>query len=223
VIERRQPIIKICGIRDAASARVVIDAGARAMGFMLADSRRRVSLDEVVGILDQVDGSGVKSVGVVVNEAAGTLDTWRDIAGLDVIQLSGDEESTILDELEGDVWKAVRFEPGTHVDDAARAIDPWFDHSHPVDLMLVDAFVPGRYGGSGHRADWELVSRLADRYPIVLAGGLSPDNVSEAIEQSMPLGVDVSSGVETNQVKDPAKIEKFVTIARERLVAQRPD
>jgi phosphoribosylanthranilate isomerase len=216
-------VIKICGIRDAATAGVVIDAGATAMGFMLADSRRRVSLNEVVEILGQVDGSEVKSVGVVVNEAAGTLNTWRDTAGLDVIQLSGDEESTILDELEGDVWKAVRFEPGTHVDDAARVIDPWLDHRRAVDLMLVDAFVPGRYGGSGHRADWELVSRLAERYPIVLAGGLSPDNLSEAVEQSMPLGVDVSSGVETNQVKDPAKIDKFVKIARETLVARRPD
>jgi phosphoribosylanthranilate isomerase len=207
------PIIKICGLRDPETAQVAIDAGATAIGFMLAESRRRVSLEEIADIRDRTDFGTVRTVGVVVNERGETLNEWRARARFDVLQLSGDEDVSILGHLDGSVWKAVRFEPGTAAADAARVLDAWFDHPRPVEVVLVDAFVKGVYGGSGHRADWELVGRLAERYPIVLAGGLSPENVSDAIGASTLRGVDVSSGVETDSTKDPEKINAFVTNA----------
>lgn len=189
---------------------MAVHAGATAIGFMLAESKRRVSLDEVVDIREQSNLGSVRAVGVTVNETAGTLRDWREAAGLDTLQLSGDEDVSILDDLGGSVWKALRFEPGTSVEDASRMIDPWFDHRQPVEVILVDAYVRGMYGGSGHRADWDLARQLAERYPVVLAGGLSPENVTSAIEQAIPLGVDVSSGVETENRKDPDKIRRFV-------------
>lgn len=214
VVERKTPVIKICGLRDADLVRIATEAGATAIGFMLAESRRRVTPAEVAAIREQTSNLDIRRVGVTVNESASTLKSLRDIARLDALQLSGDEDPSILDELDGPAWKALRFEPGTTLEEASRAIEPWFDHARPVEALLVDAYVLGMYGGSGHRADWELARRLSERYPVVLAGGLSPENVSSAVEQSTPLGVDVSSGVETDQRKDPDKVRRFVAGAR---------
>lgn len=209
-----RPVIKICGLRDAELVQVAVDAGATAIGFMLAESRRRVSLDEIADIRKRTDLGPVRAVGVTVNESAATLNELRETARLDALQLSGDEDPAILDDLDGIVWKALRFEPGTTVDAASREIEPWLDHHRRVEVVLVDAYVRGMYGGSGHQADWDLARQLSERYPVVLAGGLSPDNVSGAVEQATPLGVDVSSGVETDQRKDPDKIRRFVSSAR---------
>jgi phosphoribosylanthranilate isomerase len=211
VAELQQPIVKICGVRDAGTARVAIDAGASAIGFMLAESRRQVTPEAAAGILGELPATRPPAVGVVVNLDPGEIAELARCSGIDIMQLSGDEPVSLLDDISLRVWKVFRFPDGTTGDDAARAIDPWVSHVRPPEAVLIDAAVAGRYGGTGHRADWNLATALAKRFPVILAGGLDPENVSEAIAMVAPAGVDVSSGVESGGVKDHRLIERFTT------------
>ncbi len=113
------------------------------------------------------------------------------------------------------VIKAFRFPEGTSLDDAARVIEPWFSAARPAARVIVEGHAPGAYGGTGMPADWSLVARLGERFPVVLAGGLTPENVADAVREARPWGVDVSSGVERDGQKDPEMIYQFVTRARQ--------
>ena len=208
--KQNPPLVKICGLRDALAARVAIESGALAMGFMLAESRRRVSPEVISSILDDLPSARPPAIGVFVNESAEHIVAQVRAAGLDMIQLSGDESPDILGELDRPAWKAFRFTRGTTVDEASRVIEPWFTRQRPVAAILLDAAVVGRYGGSGHQANWELAGHLAKRYPVILAGGLNPGNVVNAILTVRPIGVDVSSGVERDGNKDIPSIQTFV-------------
>lgn len=208
--------VKICGLQDASAAQAAVDAGADALGFILAPSRRRISPQEVMEIASALDRSTSHPsiVGVTVNTTAEEITQMVETAGLETVQLSGDESTGILDRLDLPVIKVVRFPEGVTLDDAMREIDPWFAASKPVARVIVEGHAPGSWGGTGTRADWSFVETLAVRYPVVLAGGLDPDNVGEAISTARPWGVDVSSGVETDGRKDAAKIREFVRAAR---------
>lgn len=203
----REPLVKICGIRDPITAGVAVRAGAGALGVMLAPSRRRVDPETARNI--KVD-LGVPLVGVVVNETARSLDDLIERSTIDMVQLSGDETPHLLDHIAIPVIKAIRLLPGQNATDAAWAIDPWLDHRHPVDAILLDAHVEGHYGGTGFLADWTIAAELAERYPLILAGGLTTENVRDGIRQVAPFGVDVSSGVETDGIKDHVKIRAFI-------------
>jgi len=128
---------------------------------------------------------------------------------LDAIQLSGDEACALVSQLPGiALLKAIRI-------DGAPSEAGWLEAHHAPEVrLLVDAHVPGSYGGAGVLADWGRAAELARRRSIMLAGGLTPENVDAAIRQVRPWGVDVSSGVETNGLKDVAKIRAFVAAAR---------
>jgi phosphoribosylanthranilate isomerase len=207
-------IVKICGLRAVEHALAALDAGADLLGFIFAPSRRQVSPAEVARIAGAVRaatpaGRQVELVGVFVNEAPERMAAIARECDLDAIQLSGDEDVTLLDSLAGHaVIKTVRLNdaPGER---------PWLhDHLQPTPRLHVDAHVPGSYGGAGVVADWERAAALARRRPIMLAGGLSAENVAAAIEHVRPWGVDVSSGVETAGIKDVAKIHAFVRAVR---------
>jgi len=213
----RDHVIKICGVRSVDIALAAGNAGATTIGFMLAPSKRQVTVARIREILGAMPGARPEAAAVMVNPSAGEVASAIDHAGVEIVQLSGDEDPSILDDLDTTVWKAVRFAPGTTVDDARRSIDPWLDHRRPVTNILVDAAVTGRYGGTGHRADWDLAAALAELYPLILAGGLKPGNVEDAIIAVRPLGVDVSSGVETDGAKDPPLIHDFVRISTKAL------
>lgn len=215
MIPRPEPwetLVKICGIRDRSTADVAERAGATAIGVVLAPARRRISPETAREIGRDRE---VPIVGVVVNEAEGSLHEVIELSGIDVVQLSGDEAPALLDAVAIPVIKAIRLIAGQTPDDARRVIDPWLDHRHPAEVILLDAHVDGQYGGTGCRADWSIAAALAERYPIILAGGLTAENVRAGIQQVAPLGVDVSSGVETSGVKDHAKIRRFVSVARD--------
>ncbi len=207
-------LIKIDGFRDAPSATAAVAAGAGAIGFILAPSRRQISPESIAAILGELSAGRPPVVGVFVNESPGAIDDIVRVSGVDVIQLAGDELPSILDRLDYPIWKALRFEAGTTIDEASRIVESWLSPSRPVQAVLVDAAVPGVYGGSGHVADWDLAAGLAERYPIILAGGLTPENVADAIEAVRPMGVDVSSGVEVDGLKSPARIEAFIDESR---------
>lgn len=206
--------VKLCGLRTLDDAKASIEAEASALGFILAESKRQVT-PEFVGSLRQHLVSPPTMVGVTVNRSASDLNLLFEEARLDMIQLSGNEPIDILEELEMPVIKALRFPEGTSIDDATREVDAWLSHRHAAELVIVDGYKAGQYGGSGTKANWRLLHEVSVRYPIVLAGGLDPDNVAMAIHQVNPMGVDTSSGTETDGAKDPAKLKAFVKNARE--------
>lgn len=205
--------VKLCGLRTVDDARAAIEAGASALGFILAESKRQVDPEFAAGIRDEVVNPPT-IVGVTVNNTADELSRLYETARLDMLQLSGDEPLDILDELEMPLIKALKFPPGTSVDEATSTVDAWLSHRHAPELVMIDAYNPVSQGGTGELADWKLVSEITVRYPVVLAGGLTPDNVAEAIRKLRPIGVDVASGTETDGVKDPAKLQAFVANAR---------
>jgi phosphoribosylanthranilate isomerase len=204
-------IVKICGLRTIEHALVALEAGADLLGFIFAPARRQVSPAEVAAIGAAVravpGGDRVGLVGVFVNETPERMAATTAECGLDALQLSGDEAPCILRELPQGlaIIKAIRLTG----DDAEQS---WLDAEGT--RLLVDAHVPGAYGGAGVMADWERAAKLACNRSIMLAGGLTPNSVGTAIGQVRPWGVDVSSGIEIDGVKDSAKVRAFVAAVR---------
>lgn len=209
---------KICGTRTSEAAIAAAEWGADYLGFILAPSKRQVRIEDVAairGCLEEWQAQGVARrqpllTAVVVNLNLPELAAIAGSGAVDVIQLSGDETPEVLDELTVPVVKAVRVDPERGEDEARRTIESWLDRSRPAAGILLDAWHPSAYGGTGETADWAIAARLAADFPIWLAGGLTPANVAEAIAAVRPFGVDVSSGVETYGVKDPSLIRAFL-------------
>src|SRR5689334_11720609 len=205
--------VKICGLRTIEHAVAAAEAGADLLGFIFAPARRQISPATAAQISQAARsaspaGRRITLVGVFVNEAPARMRAVAAECGLDAIQLNGDEPAEIAEQLSDiAVIKAFRF-------DATPVEEAWLQSERANVRLLVDAHVPGAYGGAGVMADWDRARLLARQRPIALAGGLTPDSVGAAIDQVRPWGVDVSSGVETDGVKDVAKIRAFVDAAR---------
>ncbi len=212
-----ETLVKICGVRSPEMARVVAGSGADLMGLIFASSRRQVTEFEAREIVDGLDGTAQRPgvVGVFVNQSAERMNAIADIVGLDFIQLSGDELVEVQSQLTRPVIRALRLPAGLPLAEACRLAEEFLDHPAPASALLLDTHVAGTYGGTGKRGDWDLAARLSERYPIILAGGNRPETVVAAIETVRPYGVDVSSGVETDGEKDPEKIRRFVSLAKQ--------
>ena len=212
---------KICGVRTSAVAIAAARIGADLIGLMLAPSKRQIDLPTIGSIRAdlrawsgaQVDRYVPTLSAVVVNLSVEELQEIASSGVVDVIQLSGDESPEVLEEIEIPIFKAIRIDPQRGESAARREIEAWLDRARPAAGILVDAWHPNAYGGTGLTADWTTVARLAADYPVWLAGGLTPDNVERAIAEVQPYGVDVSSGVETDGQKDVAKIAAFLAAA----------
>ena len=198
--------VKICGVTSADQAQACVDAGADSVGVnFISSSARRVDAGTARAIVDAV-GARALVVGVVAGMTVAEMRALRQATGLGCLQLHGDETPEDVGALLPHAYKAVRVATR---DDVARAM------AMPGDYVLVDAKVGDALGGTGHAFDWSLVVDLAQKRRLVLAGGLSPENVGRAIEQVHPWCVDVASGVESApRVKDPAKVRAFVEAAR---------
>jgi phosphoribosylanthranilate isomerase len=211
-------VVKICGLRTVDAARTAKLAGADALGFILAESRRRVA-PSFVRLVRETVLTGVERppalVGVTVNRTTVELRSLIAESGIDIVQLSGDESPELLDELDVPVIKTIHANADMNVDDLDRLAEPCLDHPRPAIALLIDAKMAGAYGGSGVRADWSHAAHLASRYPALLAGGLKPGNVIEGIQAVSPRGVDVASGVEIAGEKDLTLIEAFIAHARQ--------
>ncbi len=196
--------IKICGIKTLTDARAAMDAGADLIGFnFYRKSPRYVEVGLCRGIMSTMRNFGghVQYVGVFVNASVAEICATMETCGLNLAQLHGDESPDMLEELGGKGFKAFRGIP-ENIDSFARDQAPAF---------LLDASVKGLYGGSGVTADWSMAAEVAVKYPLLLAGGLTPENVADAVRQVKPWGVDVASGVESEPGrKDPSKIKAFV-------------
>jgi len=205
-------VVKICGITSPADARVAVEAGADALGFVFwFMSPRKVDPVRAAAIARNLPES-VLRVGVFVDAPLDEMKRVADEVGLDLLQLHGDEPPEALVGLPRPALKAVRVGKGFAVEDALR----YEDHAAG---LVVDTRLPGETqmpGGTGIPFDWSLIKGLADRVPfLMLAGGLGPSNVVEAIRAVRPHAVDVSSGVEgLPGRKDPAKVRAFIEAAR---------
>lgn len=212
--------VKICGISDPVSARVAVEAGADYIGVnFYPGSHRYIEPEQAREVADaarESDGDQqVQIVGLFVNEPLEEVLRVHEIVRLDLIQLSGDEPPMYMAALSAhDVPFIGTIRAG---DDSDRtAIEGRFEEiveQEPYAVIL-DTHVPGMWGGSGVVGDWELARDLAGRHRLILAGGLDPSNVAAAVREVDPYMVDVSSGVETNKIKDHEKIRAFIAAAR---------
>jgi phosphoribosylanthranilate isomerase len=197
--------IKVCGITRVADAQHAIEQGANALGFVLwAKSPRAVSVDCAAEIIATIP-SYVTTVAVFVNEPLDSIRRAMDRARLTAVQLHGNEAPAYADAL---AWPVIR---AVSVDEIDSAVDAW----SAVTALLVDNIDPIRRGGTGTAVDWTRAAGIAKRRRVVLAGGLTPENVASAIRAVHPFGVDVSSGVESAPgVKDFDKVTQFIANAR---------
>lgn len=197
-------LVKICGIQTREATKVAVTNGADFIGFVFAESKRKIDPSIAANIAEFIPDE-VKKVGIFVNESIEKICEIAEIVGLDYIQLHGDEKPEFAKQLPYKVIKAFSIED-TNLQDI---------QSYPCDYYLLDS-PKGKYrGGNGKTFNWNLIHELdIDRSKIILAGGLTSENVREAISIVEPIGVDVSSGVETNGVKDFEKIKQFIKSAK---------
>jgi phosphoribosylanthranilate isomerase len=200
--------IKICGIKTLPDALAAIEAGTDYLGFNFYPKSIRFIEKDVCADITSVlkkEYPQIKLVGVFVNLSVEEVKDIINTCSIDLAQLHGDETAEMLNELDGKAFKAFRGIPAD-VNGFVRSDSPAF---------LVDASVKGMYGGSGITADWNGAAELAKKYPLLLAGGLTPENVVEAVRRVKPWGVDVASGVESEPgKKDARKMKAFVRAVR---------
>jgi phosphoribosylanthranilate isomerase len=203
----RKPWLKVCGITCIEDAELAVRAGADAIGLnLVASSKRRVELARAREIADSVRGK-IEIVGVVADRSRAELLELSREAGFDALQLHGMEPPAALVDLPT-AFKALGIETAADVERA---------RTYPGSRLLLDATSRGKSGGTGAVFDWSLVVELCRTRAVILAGGLSPDNVGEAIARLSLYGVDVASGVERSadpRRKDPDKVHAFVERAR---------
>ena len=216
------PKVKMCGISKVETIPAIVDAKPDYMGLVFAPSKRQVTVDQAKILVEELHrgyakkyGSDtehdkndtIKTVGVFVNETVENLVTIANEANLDAVQLHGDEDEAFIQSLKErtnvEVWKAVQIR-------SAADVEKWIDSS--ADMLLFDAYHKDERGGTGEVFDWSSLD--AFERPFMLAGGIDSTNVARAIRTVRPYGIDISSGIETNGVKDDEKITAFTKIVK---------
>jgi phosphoribosylanthranilate isomerase len=238
--------VKICGVRDVATAIAAAEAGADFIGLMFAESRRKVTPQECFDVVEalhefrkqqgpvRIEGPDRGDVtarswfgawneaieetlfrarpliaGVFAEQKAEDVNDIASAAKLDFIQLSGGEDEDYIEKMSLPVLKAVHVRPGTTAEDIAEKAVPGYARA-----ILLDTASAAARGGTGEAFDWSVAAEVAERLPFMLAGGLTPSNVGEALTLVEAWAVDVSSGVETDGTKDIGKIQAFIAAAK---------
>ena len=209
------PKVKMCGISKVETIPAIVDAKPDYIGLVFAPSKRQVTVEQAKILVEELhkqyavryNSETIKIVGVFVNETIENLLKIAEEVKLDVIQLHGDEDESFIQILKEqsnvEVWKAVQ------VRSAADA-EKWIDSS--ADMLLFDAYHKDERGGTGEVFDWSSLDEF--ERPFMLAGGIDSTNVARAIRTVRPYGIDISSGIETNSVKDDEKMKAFTNIVR---------
>ena len=214
--------VKMCGISKVETTPAVVEAKPDYMGLVFAPSKRQVTVDQAKTLVEELHkqytkryNSGaeqstndeIKTVGVFVNETLDNLITIAKEVNLDAVQLHGDEDEAFIQSLKErtnvEVWKAVQIR-------SAADAEAWIDSS--ADMLLFDAYHKDERGGTGEVFDWSCLDEF--ERPFMLAGGIDSTNVARAIRTVRPYGIDISSGIETDGVKDDEKIKAFTNIVR---------
>lgn len=222
------PKVKMCGISKIETIPVVIEANPDYMGLVFAPSKRQVTVDQAKTLVEElhkqyanrynrdaeqysnqtlIHQEFIKTVGIFVNETLDNLVTIATEVNLDAVQLHGDEDEAFIQSLKErtnvEVWKAVQIR-------SAADAEAWIDSS--ADMLLFDAYHKDERGGTGEVFDWSSLDEF--ERPFMLAGGIDSTNVARAIRTVRPYGIDISSGIETEGVKDDEKIKAFTNIVR---------
>ena len=222
------PKIKMCGISKVETILAIVDAKPDYMGLVFAPSKRQVTVDQAKTLVEElhkqyanrynrdaeqysnqtlIHQEFIKTVGIFVNETLDNLVTIATEVNLDAVQLHGDEDEAFIQSLKErtnvEVWKAVQIR-------SAADAEAWIDSS--ADMLLFDAYHKDERGGTGEVFDWSSLDEF--ERPFMLAGGIDSTNVARAIRTVRPYGIDISSGIETNGVKDDEKIKAFTNIVR---------
>ncbi|KOS60950.1 phosphoribosylanthranilate isomerase [Lysinibacillus agricola] len=193
--------VKICGLKERQHVQAAVEIGADAIGFVFAPSKRRVTVEQAQQLVKHVP-NGVLKIGVFVNPSAEELRTAVEGVPLDYVQYHGEESPEFISQQGYPAIKALSVRGAEDVQMAA---------NYDVDYYLFDAPGTDFKGGSGHTFDWTLLEMVGiPREKLILAGGLQAENIEEAVSLVSPSMVDVSSGVETDGVKDIAKITAFI-------------
>ena len=201
-------MVKVCGITNVGDARAAAEAGADALGLVFARSPRQVGVEQATEVTDALP-EGVLKVGVFVNEEPAEVVRVAETVGLDYAQLHGDEGPEDVTELRDrgvKVIKALRVR-----DEGSLAALEGYE----ADLFLLDAYSEKARGGTGERFDWGLAKSIEGRGNILVSGGLTPENVGEAIQLFRPRGVDASSSLESSPgIKNRERVRRFIVAAR---------
>ena len=199
--------VKICGITNLDDALAAVDFGADALGFVFFEgSPRYIPHDKADAIIKKIP-SFATTIGVFVNEKAEQIEKIVGLTGIDVVQLHGDEPPEMCD-IPRRVIKAIRVK-------SLEDLDPLKYYKDRVSAFLLDTFTPEILGGTGQIFNWDIAVEAKRFGRIILAGGLTPDNIAEAVRRVRPYGVDVSSGVESEKgKKDHEKMKLFIERAK---------
>jgi phosphoribosylanthranilate isomerase len=220
-------LVKICGVSDPRHARAAAALGADFIGMVFAPSRRQVTIGdakriaaglkaEAAGLRGGAPAAAIEEalkdrrplvVGVFADQDPDTINEIADECGLDLVQLSGSEPWETCELINRPIFKCMKVREGEKVEEVR-------EHLHDGAVVLLDPYVSGVYGGTGKTLDWDVAAEIAEERPTVLAGGLNPGNVARAVATVHPWAVDVSSGVESDGVKDVEKIRAFIQAAK---------
>jgi phosphoribosylanthranilate isomerase len=225
------PLVKICGVMESRHARAAASLGADFIGMVFAPSRRQVTMGQAakiaqaLGKREAAEPSVASTaqmieallaerrpllVGVFADQDVETINGIAEECSLDLVQLSGSEPWEMCRTLNRPVLKCLKVTQDHNADELLSDV-------HDSAIPLLDPYVSGTYGGTGQTLDWEVAAAVAQQVRLVLAGGLTPENVAQAVAQVHPWAVDVSSGVETDGAKDVDKMRAFIQAAKQGL------
>ncbi len=209
--------IKICGITNWEHALAVSEAGADFIGLVLAPSRRQLTLEEALPLASAIHSFNrhAQIAGVFVNFELNAVNRIADAMQLDWVQLSGSESWQYCREITHPVIKVIHVAGQSSADIIASVDAGNKTLADRTFMCLLDTSKKNFFGGTGETFDWAMAKEVTARFPVIIAGGLTPENVGTLIEQVHPWGVDVSSGVETGGKKDTAKIRAFIQAVRQ--------
>lgn len=205
--------VKICGIMEVEHAVKAGKAGADFIGMIFAESKRQVSPEKAAQLVKSVRDINPcpEAVGVFRNAPAVEVNRIARECRLDRVQLAGQETPEYCRHITFPIIKVIHVSPDAQADLILAETQKWYEIMQGQKfLCFLDTVVDGRYGGTGVAFDWSIAKTVAARFPIMVAGGLTPENVVQLVREVHPWGVDVASGVETNGRKDSEKIESFI-------------
>jgi phosphoribosylanthranilate isomerase len=208
---------KICGLSETQHVLAAAEAGADFIGLVFASSPRQVSIKKALQLIEAVCYLKTRPavVGVFVNSSADEVNRIADYCRLDRVQLSGDESWEYCRRIERPIIKAIHILNTSKPDEIMSEITTGYRLLSEQNLVcLLDSKVGDIYGGTGRAFDWKLAKKIAGRFPVFIAGGLTPRNVGSLVKKAQPWGVDVSSGVETSGLKNIKKIRAFIQAVR---------
>jgi phosphoribosylanthranilate isomerase len=211
--------VKICGIKTEEQALAAAEAGADFIGMVFATSPRQITptqANKIVAALRHGKKAVPEIAGVFASLPVYVVSRFAKFCHLDRVQLSGDETMDYCREITTPIIKVMRISHKYRAEQVCRDLTAWSKNlSAQKHQFLLDSYDRDKYGGTGKQLDWDMARQVAENFDIILAGGLTPENVAMAIKTARPWGVDVSSGVETKGEKDVKKIQAFIKAVRD--------